>query len=241
MKIFTVIILSFVLSLKFSIEANDEGANLFILSGQSNMNGLKTQVSFTPAVEKAFGKSSVIVVKDAQNGQSIRRWYKQWKPAKGTKLKHNRSNEVGDLYDRLIKKVMTVTEGKKISSVTFIWMQGESDAGKQCAVYEVSFKGVIDQLKKDLEIDTLNIVIGRISDYGLIKKNKYWSIIRDIQVKMAEDLPNAAWVDTDDLNDISKNGSVRHDLHYTKEGYKILGQRFAEKAIGLIKKNGSEK
>jgi len=29
-------------------------------------------------------------------------------------------------------------------------------------------------------------------------------------------------------------GKVIHDLHYTKEGYRTLGARFAEKAIGLI-------
>ena len=46
-----------------------EGKHLFILSGQSNMAGLRPQESFTPAVVAAFGKSEVIVVKDAHGGQ----------------------------------------------------------------------------------------------------------------------------------------------------------------------------
>ena len=60
-----------------------EGKHLFILSGQSNMGGLKPEESFIPTVEKEFGKENVIVVKDALGGQPIRRWYKKWKSAKG--------------------------------------------------------------------------------------------------------------------------------------------------------------
>ena len=39
------------------------GKHLFILSGQSNMAGMKPEVSFTPAVTKAFGKENIIVAK----------------------------------------------------------------------------------------------------------------------------------------------------------------------------------
>jgi hypothetical protein len=56
---------------------------LFILSGQSNMVGLQPQVSFTPALEKAFPGDEIIVVKDAAGGQPILRWYKKWQPPEG--------------------------------------------------------------------------------------------------------------------------------------------------------------
>jgi len=57
-------------------------------------------------------------------------------------------------------------------------------------------------------------------------------------MKVADDDPLAAWIDTDDLNNIhsGKTGRIEDDLHYSKEGFKILGERFAEKAIELIKK-----
>jgi arylsulfatase A-like enzyme len=42
----------------------EQKKHLFILSGQSNMAGLNPEISFTPAVETAFGKDNVIVVKD---------------------------------------------------------------------------------------------------------------------------------------------------------------------------------
>jgi len=43
-------------------------------------------------------------------------------------------------------------------------------------------------------------------------------------------------IDTDDLNDKKDGEKVVNDLHYIKEGYDILGTRFADKAIELIKK-----
>ncbi len=58
--------------------------------------------------------------------------------------------------------------------------------------------------------------------------------MREVQVKIAKDDPQTEWVTTDDLNNKGKDGKVRNDLHYTGEGYKMLGTRFAEKAIGLI-------
>lgn len=220
--------------LAFSTTAHAGGKHLFILSGQSNMAGLNPKISFVPTVEKEFGKDNVIVVKSAQGGQPIRRWYKEWKDAKGNKP----TKGIGDLYDKLMGVVNPAIKDQTIQTVTFVWMQGERDAREQhSAVYEASFKGVLEQLKKDLKITSINFVIGRLSDFDMQNKRyKDWTKVRDVQVKLAKDDPNGEWVDTDDLNNKGKDGKTKDDLHYTKDGYKILGQRFAEKAIALIKK-----
>lgn len=200
------------------------------------MAGLNPKISFTPAVEAAYGKGNVTVVKSAQSGQPIRRWYKEWNPAKGDSPK-----ATGDLYDVLMKAVNTATVGKKYATVTFVWMQGERDAReKHGEVYAASMKGLINQLTKDLGRDDVNFVIGRLSDYDMEdKRYAHWTMVRKAQVAVAEASPRGAWVDTDDLNDKQnkKTKQVKHDLHYTSEGYKTLGKRFAEKAIELIKKN----
>lgn len=216
--------------------AQDKPMHLMILSGQSNMAGLDPNVSFTPAVHEALGKDNVIVVKDAQSGQPIRRWYKKWQSADGKTPEKN----IGDLYDRLMGKVKKATEGKSIATVTFVWMQGERDAREQHGeVYAKSMTGLIKQLSDDLGRDDVNFVIGRLSDFDMQnKKYKHWTMVRDAQVQVAEASKRGAWVDTDDLNDKpgKGQGTRRDDLHYTRVGYKILGQRFAEKAIELIKK-----
>ena len=47
-------------------------------------------------------------------GQPIRRWFKQWKSAKGEAFKG-----AGDLYDRLMGKVRAAIKDQKIQSVSF--------------------------------------------------------------------------------------------------------------------------
>jgi len=206
----------------------EDGKHLFILSGQSNMAGLDPNASFTPAVEKEFGKDNVIVIKSAQGGQPIRRWYKDWKSKDGEPL----STTNGDLYDKMMSLVNPAVEGQKIASVTFVWMQGERDAKESHGeVYGASFMGVIKQLEKDLKREDVNFVIGRLGSGQLQgKAYPHWSMVREAQVKVAEDSKRGAWIDTDDC-------PLKGDkLHYTPEGYKTMGKRFAEKAIALIKK-----
>jgi len=208
--------------------------HLFILSGQSNMAGLRPELSFTPTVEKEFGKENVIVVKLAQGGQPIRRWFKEWKPADGPKPENN-----GDLYEKLIAEVRKASGERKVDTVTFVWMQGEADARQgHGGVYAKSLNGLVEQLSKDLKREDINLVIGRLSDFDMKNKvYKDWTKVREVQVEVAGASPRGAWVDTDDLNDKpGKDGSLKNDLHYTKDGYVTLGKRFADAAIGLIKK-----
>jgi len=216
--------------------ADVSAKHLFILSGQSNMSRFKPEIVFTPAVEAEFGKENVIVVKEAQGGKPISRWYKDWKSASG-----EAPESTGDLYDRLMEKVKPAVEGQKIETVTFIWMQGEADAkASDGEVYAASLAGIIDQLRADLKFKEINVVCGRLSDFGMDnKKCPHWTMIRDAQVAFADSSPRYDWVDTDDLNDgASKDGRVRPNaLHYSVEGYDILGQRYADKAITLIQDN----
>ena len=207
-----------------AVVSSNAKVHLFILSGQSNMAGLKPALSFTPMVEKSLEGDECIVVKSAQGGQPIRRWYKAWKPAKGDTPKAD-----GLLYDKLIVAVKKGVAGRKYDTVTFVWMQGERDAKERHGdVYEKSFAGLVKQLSEDLGRNDLNFVIGRLSDFS---KAPHWEQVRAAQVQVAEDSSRGAWVDTDDLNG-PKNG-----LHYPKDGYLEMGKRFADAAVKLIRKN----
>jgi lysophospholipase L1-like esterase len=214
-------------NMAFTDDPSPKKMHLLILSGQSNMEKLDPDISFTPMVTKALAKDQVIVVKDAEGGQPIRRWYKDWKPASGENRK-----PVGDLYDRLMEKVKAALDGKKPDTVTFLWMQGERDAKeKNGAVYGASLKGLLDQLAHDLQREDISVVIGRLSDHGVDNAEiPDWDVIRETQVVLAEANPRWEWVDTDDLNGPNDN------LHLTKDGYRILGERFAEAALKLLAK-----
>lgn len=213
----------------------DEGKHLFILSGQSNMQGHRPQEAFNPVVEKALGKANVIVIQDALGGQPIQRWWKEWKSPKGEKPANT-----GDLYDRLMGKVYPAIKLQSLKSVTFIWMQGERDAKQLWGpVYADSLKGLYEQISNDLKRKDINFVIGRLSDFDMDNKRyRHWTMVREAQVKVSESDPRFVWVNTDDLNDgLNRKGKqIRNDLHYSAEGYKILGKRFAESALKLIRK-----
>ncbi|MFK7909653.1 MAG: sialate O-acetylesterase [Akkermansiaceae bacterium] len=214
--------------------ADEEGKHLFILSGQSNMAGMKPEVSFTPAVSKAFGKENIIVTKSAYSGASIRSWAKtnhEFPPPTRGRVPKVR----GHFYYTLIKGVKASIKGEKLKTVTFVWMQGESDLNN--TAYDVYLKELIWQIQTDIDYKDINIVIGRISDCGLDREKRLAGkkYIRKTQQEFAESHPRGAWVDTDDLNDKKQpDGTILHDLHYTPEGYKTLGLRFAEKSIALI-------
>lgn len=220
-----------VVSLTSARAAAGGKVRLFILSGQSNMAGLPPQVSFTPTVEKAFPDDEVIVVKDARGGQPIRQWYKKWKPAQAAAQDPARraaSQKLGQLYDRLMTKVKAAIKGKKIDTISFVWMQGERDAREgHSAVYAESLKGLIRQLRDDLDRKDVTVVIGRLSDHR--NGDEHWDGVRAAQVKVVQEDPLADWVDTDDLN------GPGDGLHYDKAGYAELGKRFAEKTIALLK------
>ena len=233
MKTAAILFLGLIVLTLASCKIKQQGKHLFILSGQSNMEGLMPEQSFTPKVNERFGTKNVIMVKNAHSGQPIRRWFKDWKPLSG-----NLPKAKTDLYDSLMMKVNNAVEKESIATVTFIWMQGERDArGKLGEVYERSLNGLYKQLCHDLNRKDINFIIGRLNDFDMNNETyPHWTMIRDIQVKVGKSNPRFDWIDTDDLNDgLSRTGKeLKNDLHMSAEGYKVMGKRFAEKAIQLI-------
>jgi hypothetical protein len=217
-----------------SVSAAEPGkTRLFILSGQSNMTGLNPDVSFTPALKKAYPSDELIVVKSAQGGHPIRRWYRDWKPPEGVAAPKPAGTKPGDLYDQLMEKVRAAIKGKTIDTVCFVWMQGERDAREGLsAVYADSVRGLVKQLQDDLKRPDLVVVIGRLSDCQ--KGQAHWDAVRSAQEKVGADNTRFGWVDTDDLN------GEKNDLHYTKAGYEELGRRFAAKATELLAKQAGQ-
>lgn len=233
------LVLLFVLGCGLSANSKKSGRHLFVLSGQSNMTG-GLKAGFDKTVEGAFGKDKVVVVHHSKSGRGIRFWDKDYEfpenykfPGKGvpserTKLQH------GQEYGPLIEKARDAYDGKLFDSITFIWMQGESDGGRGLApAYEKSFLRLLGRIKKDLGRKDVAFVIGRINDSRMSDPN--WKAMRKVLVKLAEDAEHGEWINTDDLSE------PEHGVHFPKESYPILGSRFAQKAITLIRKKSKRK
>lgn len=206
--------------------------HLFILSGQSNMAGLKPEKAFLPELKKLLPDSDIQHVKFAKGGQPIRKWVKTFDEI-AAKSKLPAKNDPGAFYDQTLKVARAKIATKAPKTITFLWMQGERDAKENLsAAYEESMKTLIANLRKDLDAPKMNFVIGRLSDFST---SEHWEAVRAAQVKVAKDDSRGSWVDTDDTNNKMKNDKPHNDLHYTKEGYDLFGQRLARQAVLLIK------
>ncbi len=117
-------------------------------------------------------------------------------------------------------------------------LQGEQDARESTGtLYRPSLEGLFRQFETDPAGKDLHFVVGRLNDFGIGDSDwPHWESIRKSQQEWAEASPRIAWVNTDDLSDgINKKGeTVEIELHDTRDGYRIFGERLAEAAISLI-------
>jgi hypothetical protein len=212
--------------------------HLFILSGQSNMAGLKEarDNSFLSELDKLLPDANNQYIKVARGGQPIRLWVDQWD---AIAEKHGLAalGQKPTFYPEIIKAYNEKFPGrKKPNSVTFLWMQGEKDAKtKLDAAYVDSLRQLIVNLRRDIGAPEMNVVIGRISDHSPgADLQASWDNVRKALVAVAESDSHGAWVDTDDCNNKTKKGKAVDDLHYTPEGYDLFGRRLARQAAHLV-------
>lgn len=221
--------------LVFSCGSKQEAKHLFILSGQSNMEQLHLVTSFNPMIEGEFGKGNVLIVKDAHSGQPIKKWLKPKTSTPNVDESHS------NFYDSLMDNVFKTIDGQELLSITFIWMQGESDAKYGLGLtYESNLIQLYSQLVNDLDTENIHFIIGRLNDFDLQNRRyPHWTMVRTAQMNVAASQTHYCWVNTDDLNDgLNRQGLlIENDLHLSENGYRILGERFAKEAIRLIKAN----
>ena len=194
---------------------------------------------FAETVEAHFGKANVAIAHQCKPGRGIRFWDKDYvfpedytvqgkrkPPGESSKAQH------GQLYPRLLQAVQKAGDPKAFKTVTFVWMQGESDGGRDLGdVYAQSFNRILNRLQHDIGRDDISFVIGRISDAQVSKAGEAeWQKVRDVQMQLGDEAEFGAWIDTDDLN------GPENAIHYPGPQYPVLGTRFGEKAIMLVKK-----
>ena len=197
-----------------------------------------------PEAAKLFKDEEVVYIKVSKGSQPICRWLEEWLTIaeeagldEQQRRRIHRDREVV-LYQPILDQYQELLEEhSQFASVTFCWMQGETDAQARAqAAYKDALKLLITKLRRDLERPDMNIVIGRISDYAIDNPESGCVAIRRIQREIVDEDARGAWVDVDDLNDIEVDGKMQNDVHYkSPEGYIILGQRFARQGYALIK------
>lgn len=221
--------------------AAEKPVHLFILSGQSNMANMSPNGGFEPETAKLFPEADVAYIKVAIGGHPIRYWVTEWDEIAvkngidSAKVRASDKNKGTIYYQPILEQFAAMLEKHpNPASVTFCWMQGETDALTNLeAAYGDALKQLIANLRRDLKQPDMNVVIARISDYHG-DEDAHWQTVRKAQVALASSDSRGAWVDCDDLNDQKKDGVMINGLHYTSAGYGMLGRRFVRQAKALI-------
>ena len=205
--------------------------HLFILSGQSNMTGA-LEGGFREVMRRELGEGRAVIVRQSKSGRGIRFWVDDNDLPDDHPLHGEIKSGNGEEFPKLLAAAQSAGDAKAFATVTFIWMQGESDANRNLAdTYAKSFTTLRNRLKAGLGIERMHFVIGRISDYGLHGEQAAgWEAVRKAQMDIANTDPLGAWIDTDDLN----GGDEQHpqgELHYPAGQYPALGARLAAAAL----------
>jgi len=141
----------------------------------------------------------------------------------------------GDVHKRIVE-VGKIAKQKGVIK-GFLFHQGEADYSMKDWPERV--KKVYDDFIFELELDPKRtpILIGELAptgDYG-------W---RNVAVKEAADLiPNGHLISAEGCPVQHETDPVQHIsymLHFTREGYEILGTRYAEKMLELLRKQAVE-
>ncbi|WP_437300322.1 sialate O-acetylesterase [Sorangium sp. So ce426] len=221
------------------------------------------EITFGRAIVAAYPGHRIAIVKMAQGGTNlVEHWGRGLAPDPEvlykSQLYHALLGELDSATyegDRALRYPDEVTrldgalarlesEGHPYEIAALVWMQGENEAGWSAAFsYGNTLRGFIAAIRADLGVPGLPVVLGRVSDNlypangGPIAPGKAANIdaVRAAQVTVAEEDPRVAWVDTDDFTVRSPDDTY----HFDSAAYQLLGERFAEAYLALVREEGS--
>lgn len=111
--------------------------------------------------------------------------------------------------------------------IGFLWFQGESDSGRTTEQYEADMNTLIARYREDLANPDLWILQAQLGTNQLQTDLEAWVSIQEAQRRVAETDARVAVIPTSD--------QPRSDtIHFSVEGYKNIGLRFAEAAREMI-------
>lgn len=231
------------LSLLRCADAAPDPLRVFILAGQSNMAGERSNRSQLPPEQLPIQETALIFdgeqwgrvapPADDETGfgpelsfanQLTRRRAGPIGVIKvaagGSSLAADWEPRTGRLYAQLLERVKAARRSRPIEIVAMVWMQGEADAREAdtAAAYAENLRALIGRVRRDLDSPRLIFLAGRVNPP--VERFPYVAEVRRAQETV--ELENYSWVDCDSL---SKHPD---GVHYDTGGTVALGVAFAE-------------
>ncbi len=175
--------------------------------------GVGPGIPFALEMLKANPTVTIGLVPCAVGGSPLKRWQKG-----------------GDLYERAVTRARLAGQAGVIAGV--LWHQGETDSDKQpwANSYEGRLSQMFKDLRNDLGLPNLPIVVGQIGDFLTQEKHPYVDTVRAALKKISADVPNVGYADSAGLVDLGDQ------LHFSEESQKQMGAHFAKAMQALDKK-----
>ncbi|HVU34401.1 MAG TPA: sialate O-acetylesterase [Opitutaceae bacterium] len=167
-------------------------------------------IPFAVAMLKARPGVTIGLVPCAVGGTPLRRWVKG-----------------GDLYERALHLAAVAARSGVIKGV--LWQQGESDttSEKDAATYETRLAGMLADLRRDLGLPDLPVVVGQIGGFLSAEKYPYVDMVRAAIRRIPADVPGVGYADTAGLGDRGDR------LHFSADAQREFGARFARAMLEL--------
>lgn len=129
----------------------------------------------------------------------------------------------GNPYARLVEMAKVAQKVGVIKGI--LLHQGESNTGD--STWPQKVKGVYDNLTKDLNLDpkSVPLLAGELVSKG---QGGACASMNAIIAKLPETIPNSYVISSEDCLGISDH------LHFTAEGYRIIGKRYGVKMLSLL-------
>ena len=109
------------------------------------------------------------------------------------------------------------------------WHQGESDAGK-LETYPTKLAELVARFRKEFEAPALPFVAGELGVLGDPKRDDRHRAFNIMLAGALKKIPHTARVSSKDLRDKGDR------LHFDSASARLLGERYAEAMIGLLKR-----
>lgn len=174
--------------------------------------GVGPGIPFAVEMLKDDPTITIGLVPCAVGGSPLRRWVKG-----------------ADLYTQAIDRARIASESGIIKGI--LWHQGESDTSKQqnAETYESRLKQMIQDLRQDLAMPNLPVVVGQLGEFVTGEKYPYADTVRAALKHLPEVVKGVGFADSIGLKDKGDH------LHFSAEAEQEFGVRYARAMRGLQK------
>ena len=180
-------------------------------------------------MSEAFPDKTIIIIKIGRGGTSVLTWSPEWTEELATTA---RNQHFKPNYDQIAADVRAVDPSRRANLAAIVWLQGERDAQFEAAAvhYERHLTAFLTGLRRDLDSPEALLLIAEISP-RITEEFPFpaLEIVRSAQRRVADVLPNAEPVKTDDIT------TLEDGHHYDTGGLIKLGRRFGEAYVQSVR------